>query len=82
MRVVETIPHSHFTINIFQMNDKYIIKVELGRYEQAYKINTEDVMGLEDIRKLMNDTFFESCMKRFNSMRADFTEAYNTIRNE
>lgn len=81
MRIVDTIPHSHFTISVYSLNEKYIIKIELDRYEQSFKIGESDINGLHEIRNMLNDKFLTNCMKRFIEMRNDFTTSYNSISN-
>lgn len=82
MRVVEEIPHHTFKITIFSWNARYIIKVELDKYEQTYKVNENEVTGLNDVKQILNDAFLESCMKRFLTMRSDFNQSFQTIKYE
>lgn len=76
MRTVAEIPHHTFRISVFSYNAKYILKIELGQFEQVYKINEMDVNGLEDIKSMVNDAFLEQCMDRFLSMRTDWQLAF------
>lgn len=77
MRIIHQIPHPKLTINVFSWNEKYILKFEIGAYEQSYKINHLDVNGVEDIERMVTEDFIESVMMRFVAMRKDFTETYN-----
>lgn len=79
MRIVEEIPHPQFKITVFSWNNKYIIKIEIGQFEQVYKINDMDVSGLDDIHKMLNQDFLEKVMHRFMDMRTDFSEVYKTL---
>lgn len=72
MRVIEEIPHPRFKIQIFSYNAKYILKIELGQFEQSYKIGELDVMGLEDVKNMISDDFLTNCLKRFVDMRSDW----------
>lgn len=76
MRTVAEIPHHTFRISVFAYNAKYILKIELGQFEQVYKINEMDVTGLEDIKRMANDAFLENCMDRFLKMREDWQLAF------
>lgn len=76
MRVVAEIPHPHLKITIFQWNGKYVIKIEIGQFEQSYKLNELDVEGLESVKAMINDDFLETVMERFLEMRQDFHQAY------
>jgi hypothetical protein len=77
MRAVAEIPHAQLKITIFQWNGKYVIKIEIGQFEQTYKVGEMDVEGLEGVKKLLNDDFLESVMERFLEMREDFHRTYN-----
>ena len=79
MRVIETIPHAQFKITIFSWNNKYIIKIELGQFEQVFKISEDDVMGLDDIKNMLSDVFLSKVMNRFVDMRKDFSDTFKSI---
>jgi len=68
MRIIDSIPHESMTISIFQMNDKYQVKFEAGPMEQTFKFTTEEVKGVENLKKLINDNFIEKTRLRFNEM--------------
>ncbi|MEX1192994.1 MAG: hypothetical protein WED10_09820 [Brumimicrobium sp.] len=76
MRVIEEIPHSRFKIQIFSYNGKYIVKIELGQFEQSFKIGELDVMGLDDVKNMINDEFLAGCVKRFVTMREDWEKSF------
>ena len=82
MRVIEEIPHHTFKITVFHWNARYLVKIELDKYEQTYKINEGDVTGVSDVKKMLTDEFLESCMHRFLAMRTDFTNAVKNIEYE
>lgn len=77
MRVIAELPHPDCKITIFSMNQKYIIKLEKGVFEQIYKISELDVPdGVDGVFKILNDDFLKNAAERFNEMRADFNAAY------
>jgi len=77
MRVIAELPHPDCKISIFSMNQKYIIKLEKGVFEQIYKISELDVSdGVDGVFKILNDDFLKNAAERFNDMRADFNTAY------
>ena len=77
MRVIAELPHPDCKISIFSMNQKYIIKLEKGVFEQIYKISELDVPdGVDGVFKILNDNFLKNAAERFNEMRADFNAAY------
>jgi hypothetical protein len=72
MRIIAQIPHNDCRISIFSMNQKFIIKVEWGPYEQSYKVSEMDIPGLEQIKAMITDDFIRQCMARFEAMDTDF----------
>lgn len=76
MRVIAEIPHERYKIQIFNYNSKYLVKVELGQFEQIFKIGEADVMGLEDIKSMVTEELLENCLPRFVSMRTDWENAF------
>ena len=81
MRVIEEIPHPKFKIQIFSYNAKYILKIELGQFEQTFKIGETDVMGLDDIKAMITKEFLSTCLHRFVSMREDWNTAFRNKNN-
>lgn len=76
MRIVDSIPHDRFKIQIFSYNGKYTLKIELGQFEQSYKIGETDVMGVADIKNMVTPDFLNKVLKRFVDMRQDWYEAF------
>jgi len=68
-------------ITIFAWNEKYHIKYEVGQFEQTFKVGQTDVMGVDDIRKMLTPDFDAEVLKRFVAMRSDFTAAWNNLQN-
>jgi len=82
MRLVKEVPHERYKIQIFQYNVKYILKIELGQFEQTYKIGETDVNGVEDFEKLITPLILSNALKRFVEMRSDWSQAFNEKNNE
>lgn len=78
MRVVAEIPHSRYKIQIFSYNAKYIVKIELGQFEQVFKINETDVFGLDEVKNMITDELLTNSLNRFIAMRSDWENAFNT----
>jgi hypothetical protein len=68
MRIIDSIPHPSITISIFQMNDKYLVKFEAGPMEQVFKFSIDEVKSVDNLKKIINDNFIETCRARFNEM--------------
>jgi hypothetical protein len=76
MRVLADIPHPKYKIQIFNYNAKYIVKIELGQFEQVYKINEGDVMGLNDVKAMITERLLKNAVHRFIEMRDDWEDAF------
>ncbi|MEX1189933.1 MAG: hypothetical protein WED33_11790 [Bacteroidia bacterium] len=68
MRIIDQIPHPQLRISIFSMNDKYLVKFEAGPYEQTYKVNHDEVEGLEALKQQVNDEVLEKVASIFRKM--------------
>jgi hypothetical protein len=68
MRIAGQIPHPYFTITVFHMNAKYLIKFEAGPFEQTYKFSEEDYKGFDRIKTLVDEQFLNDVTARFNEM--------------
>ena len=79
MRIVGNIPHSQFTVTLFSANDKYIVKIELGQFEQTFKVNQSSVGSVDTLKKMFDDSFMEGVMERFINMREQFRDAYSNL---
>lgn len=76
MRVVADIPHERYKIQVFQYNSKYVVKIELGNFEQVFKISESDVAGLDDVKKMITEELLSNSIGRFVSMREDWQNAF------
>ncbi|MBL7871609.1 MAG: hypothetical protein JNM78_08365 [Cyclobacteriaceae bacterium] len=75
MRVVREIPHPQVKITIFHWNNRYLLKLEAGAFEQTYKISEFDITSEEDVIALLDDTFMVQALARFNEMAESLTDA-------
>lgn len=75
MRYIKDVANKKFKISLYQWNNKHIIKVESGAYEQTYKIDQYEVANVEEIEKCIDDVFLESIEMRFDMMNRDFFES-------
>lgn len=76
MRLIKDIPHDRYKIQVFNYNAKYIVKIELGQFEQTYKIGETDVYGLEDVERMITPELLSNALKRFVEMRSDWEMAF------
>ena len=68
MRVVTEIAHPELKITIFHWNNRYLVKLEAGLFEQTYKLQEYDVDSEEDVKKLVNNEFINAAIDCFNQM--------------
>lgn len=75
MRVVGEIPHPELKITLFHWNNRYLVKLEAGLFEQTFKINETDVISDEDLKKTIDAEFLEQALLTFNQMATSFYAA-------
>jgi hypothetical protein len=79
MRVVGEIPHPHCKITLFQWNNRYLIKLELGLLEQTYKIPEYDLTSEEEVKALVPPSFIAAAMTQFDAMAAALRAAKDAL---
>lgn len=72
MRFVQDIPHKQFRIGLYAWNDKYIVKIEAGPYEQTYKVSEMDLVAPGAVPTLLDNDFLARVTTRFQEMAADW----------
>lgn len=82
MRLIKDIPHEKYKIQLLNYNAKYIIKIELGQFEQIYKIGESDVHSLDDVENMLTPELMTNCLNRFVGMRNDWEKAFQNINNQ
>jgi hypothetical protein len=68
MRVIHERSIQACKITFFAWNNRYIIKLEEGFFEQTFKINQFDVLNEEELLQLVDAEFVQQAMKRFAEM--------------
>jgi hypothetical protein len=76
MRTVKEIPHERYKIQILNYNAKYILKIELGQFEQSFKIGESDIATLDELENMVTPELLNNCLKRFLEMRSDWESAF------
>ncbi len=79
MRVVHEIVHPDCKITIFYWNNKYLIKLEAGPFEQTFKIDEFDLSAEADLKKVIDEDFIQQAMARFADMSRSLAEATDEI---
>ncbi len=75
MKVIGEIPHPELKITIFHWNNRYLIKLEAGPFEQTFKIEEYDLSSEEDIKSIVNEEFIQQSIIRFSDMAKSLTQA-------
>lgn len=81
MRLIKDIPHERYKIQIHNYNNKYIVKIELGQFEQVYKISEMDVASLDELERMINQELLSNALKRFVDMRSDWERSFKMKNN-
>jgi hypothetical protein len=77
MRIIAELPHPEFKISILNMNQKFIVKIEKGSFEQSYKIPEMDLTeGVNSVFEILDEAFLKTVSARFADMIKDYKEAY------
>lgn len=72
MRIIGYLPHPNpaCKVTVFKMGNKFTVKFEEKLLEQTFKFReSEQVQGLEDIKRLMDEAFIQGVEARFEDMR-------------
>lgn len=78
MRFVQDIPQPafpQFRIGLYAWNGKYIVKIEVGPYEQTYKISELDILNAEAVPSMLDTEFLTRVAERFRQMDMDWQES-------
>lgn len=70
MRIVAEIPHPVYKLTIFKSGHKHILKVDAGDLDQSFKFLDGEIDGVEGIRAILTDPFFEKVSAIFADMKA------------
>lgn len=81
MRWIKDIPHERYKIQIHNYNNKYIVKIELGQFEQVYKISEMDVASLDELERMISQELLSNALKRFVDMRSDWENSFKMKNN-
>ncbi len=79
MRVVGEIPHADCKITIFHWNNRYLIKLERGPFEQTFKIPEYDLASEEEIKQVVTESFVQSAILRFEAMAQSLDDALSRV---
>jgi hypothetical protein len=79
MRVIGEIPHPQCKITLFHWNNRYLIKLEQGPFEQTFKIQEYDLASEADIKLVVSEEFVQAALQQFNSMNKALNDAMDKV---
>ncbi|MBS1682775.1 MAG: hypothetical protein JST48_13770 [Bacteroidetes bacterium] len=79
MRIVAEIPNPEIKITVFHWNNRYLIKLEAGFFEQTFKLQEYDVATEEDVKKMVTDQFISDALLRFNQMAESLNRSLSEL---
>jgi len=83
MRELGKIESKHCKITVLHYNHKYLIRFETIDCEQTYRIREgTNASGMADLKRIVNEDFIASVMKRFKQMSSDFAAAIAEAKGE
>lgn len=76
MKIVKEFSNAYGRCTIFEMNNKFIVKIENGNYEQTYKLSSMDylIQSAADFDVLLDEKFMQSVNERFLEMHQQWME--------
>lgn len=77
MDLIKEIPNDKCTIQIYQYNGKYILKIGKDNFEQVFKIGETDVFGVDDVEKMITQELVLNSIQRFEGMKKEFDSVLN-----
>lgn len=80
MRMIGNMVHEKCNITFFHWNNRYIIKLEAGPFEQTFKVQEFDLAGEEELKKIVNEEFIAQSIARFEGMSRSLGEAMEAFK--
>ena len=77
MRVIRELLVQDCRVTIFAWNNRYIIKMERGPYEQTFKVDQFDIVDEAEVIALLDAEFVQQALDRFTGMGQSLHEAKN-----
>lgn len=68
MRIIGEIAHPDCKISLFSWNNRYLIKLEQGLFEQTFKVDQFELSNEGELHKMVNEEFVQEALSRFESM--------------
>ena len=80
MIILGQIPHPNLNITVFKSNNKYIVKFEIGPFEQSYKfLEANSISGFEDVSRLVDEVWLKEIFHVFDQMNKQYQRISSNI---
>lgn len=79
MRVIGNIVHEKCNITFFHWNNRYLIKLEAGPFEQTFKIQEYDLASEDELKEIITEDFINQSLVRFDDMAHSLGQAIEKI---
>jgi hypothetical protein len=75
MKFIKKILNVDVDISLYEWNQKYMVKFELGGMEQTYKISQFEIDSREEVDRAISTEFIQKVIHRFGEMQEDWDQA-------
>ncbi len=76
MRMLDQYSQDGLLISIMKTNDKFILKFEIGPFEQVYKFfESETIFDVDSLKKLIDANFISKVFETFEQMNSAYKSA-------
>ena len=79
MQIVGEVPHPECKITLFKWNNRYLVKLEKGLFEQTYKVSQFNVADDEELRQVVNSDFINGAIRQFEVMEVIWSKAMQRL---
>jgi hypothetical protein len=79
MRIIGEIPHAQCKVTLYHWNNRYLIKLEKNGLEQTFKVDQFELTSDKDLQTLVDGSFLEKAMYRFEDMEQTMAEALQKL---
>lgn len=85
MRIVQKIPHPYLSVHVFAFNDNYLLKIQLGPFEQVMRFPMEAISDPSEFEMIFeNEVWMEKVKSNFmylKTVQEDFLASLEERRN-
>ena len=82
MRVLREFTVEGCKVTLFQWNNRYLIKIEVGPLEQTFKVDEFDFANDGEVISLLDETFVKEALARFSDMARSLHDALERAQND